>query len=168
MGKVNEGVRIEQLPPERWQDYKELRLEALRTDPDAFGATYESNLQRPDEWWKGIMEAALHDPKRALFFAIEDERLVGMGGAYPEENPAYVDVVGMYVTPGRRGQGIARALLRAVVDKVEAEEVRLCVNADQIAAVRLYESFGFVTIAETLLTRADGTPYIQLYMALRE
>jgi GNAT superfamily N-acetyltransferase len=160
-------MRIVKLPPERWREYKDLRLEALRTDPDAFGATYESNLRRPDEWWIGHLEVAQQDPNRNVLFAEERQRLIGLAGAYPEEEPGCVDVTSMFVTPSERGKGIGRALLHAVVSEIEASEIRLCVNAAFPAAVRLYESYGFVTISETLVTRSDGTTYPQLYMALR-
>jgi len=162
-----QAPRIEHLPPERWRDYKALRLEALRTNPDAFGARYESAIERPDDWWIGHLEAVSNHPNRTIFFATFEDRLVGMAGAYPEEDPRNVNIVGMYVTPSWRGRGVGRALLQAVVDRVQAEEVRLCVNGDQEGAVKLYESFGFVTISETPLTRPDGTPYVELYMALR-
>jgi ribosomal protein S18 acetylase RimI-like enzyme len=144
---------------------KELRLEALRNDPGAFGSTYEGTLQRPDNWWKERLEAAELDPSRTMLFAEEEGRLVGMAGAYPEEDLQNVDIVSMYVSPAFRRRGIARELLDRVIAKQEGN-VCLCVNQDQVAARKLYESYGFVTIAETNLTRPDGSEYVQLYMRL--
>jgi GNAT superfamily N-acetyltransferase len=161
-------LRIERLSPERWQEYKDLRLEALRTDPDAFGATYENSVQRPDEYWIGHLEVAQRDPNRVIFFASLEDRLVGMGGAYPEEDPANVNIVGMFVSPAWRRRGVGLALIKAIVDEVQAEQVRLCVFDSQANAVELYRNFGFATIAETPLTRADGSECTQLYMALRK
>lgn len=138
----------------------------MRGDPGAFGADYEATAQRPDAWWISCLEAALTDPSRTLWFAEEDGRLIGMAGAYPEQDPANVDVTSMYVVPSERGKGIGRALLGAVVGEQTGKEVRLCVNGDQTRAVRLYERFGFVALAETPLTRENGEPYVQLYMRL--
>jgi ribosomal protein S18 acetylase RimI-like enzyme len=160
-------MRILKLPPARWQEYRAIRLEALRTDPDAFGATLESTLQRPDEWWQKVLETALVDPNKTALFAELDGSIVGMAGAYPEEEAGCVDVTGMFVRPSERGKGIGRALLQAVVDEVSAERVRLCVNASMPAAVGLYKRSGFVTLSESMGTRADGSEFPQLFMELR-
>lgn len=159
-------MRILKLPPENWRDYREIRLEALRTDPDAFGATLESTLARPDSWWQGVLETAMVDPNKTAIFAEVDGQLIGMAGAYPEEEPGCVDVTGMFVKPSHRGKGVGRALLQAVVDEVSAERVRLCVNASLPAALALYHSFGFVTMSESIGTRSDGTEFPQLFMEL--
>ena len=45
-------IEIKQLPPERWQDYQKLRLEALKADPIAFGSSYEEEISRPEEFWR--------------------------------------------------------------------------------------------------------------------
>lgn len=140
-------MRIGKLLPERWREYRDIRLEALRTDPDAFGATHDDTLRRPDAWWIGHLRTAQHDPNKTLIFAFQDDQVIGLAGAYPESDPSFVDITSMFVAPAHRGKGIGRALLKAVVDEVTAEEVRLCVNSDQPAAVMLYRSFGFVTLS---------------------
>ena len=155
------------MPPERWPEYRAIRLEALRTDPDAFGATLEATLQRPDEWWSTVLQAAENDPNKTIVFAEIEGDLVGMAGAYPEEEEGCVDVVGMFVRPDQRGKGVGRALLQAVVDEVQSETVRLCVNASIPAAVALYRSFGFETLSECIGTRSDGSTFPQIFMELR-
>jgi hypothetical protein len=42
-------VRVIELPPDRWREYRALRLAALRSDPIAFGSTYEESIAYPDE-----------------------------------------------------------------------------------------------------------------------
>ncbi len=37
------------LSPERWKEYADLRLEALKNDPLAFGSSYEEELQLREE-----------------------------------------------------------------------------------------------------------------------
>jgi GNAT superfamily N-acetyltransferase len=160
-------MRIFKLPPDRWPEYRAIRLEALRTDPDAFGATLEATVQRPDEWWPSVLQTAQTDPDKTIVFAEEEGVLVGMAGAYPEEEEGCVDVVGMFVRPDERGKGIGRALLQAVVDEVQADTVRLCVNATMPAAVALYRNFGFEPISECVGTRSDGSTFPQIFMELR-
>lgn len=160
-------MQIVKLMPNRWEEYRDLRLEALRTDPDAFGATIEGTLARPEAWWRDVLSTALVNPNKTAVFAELDGRLIGMAGAYPEEAPGCVDITGMFVTPTQRGKGIGRRLLQAVTDEVTAETVRLYVNASMTAAVTLYERFGFVTFTTGPVVRADGSSFDQLGMELR-
>ena len=54
------------------------------------------------------------------------------------------------VLPGARGHGLARALLRELIDlarDLDAERMLLEVAADNVAAIGLYEAHGFETIA---------------------
>ena len=45
--------KIITLPPERWREAKQLRLEALLAEPSAFASSYEDELAFPDEVWIG-------------------------------------------------------------------------------------------------------------------
>lgn len=63
------------------------------------------------------------------------------------ESRSHVGVLGMGVLSDHRGFGVGRALLEAVLaDAVKAgiERVELDVLADNTAALKLYEAFGFV------------------------
>jgi len=44
-------VQVGRLAPERWREYKELRLEALEADPTAFGSSAEDEAQLSDAEW---------------------------------------------------------------------------------------------------------------------
>ena len=59
----------------------------------------------------------------------------------------------LYVAPGRRGQGIGRALLEAALEVAResgAEHIDLTTSTDDTAALGLYESSGF--------TNREGRP----------
>ena len=59
------------------QLYKELRLRALREEPQAFGSSYEANVNKPDSYWV----ERLNDVKSGngwLVFAEINDKLVGM------------------------------------------------------------------------------------------
>lgn len=43
-------IQVVTLQPSKWQEYKNLRLLALKEEPQAFGSTYEENAKRPDEY----------------------------------------------------------------------------------------------------------------------
>jgi GNAT superfamily N-acetyltransferase len=59
----------------------------------------------------------------------------------------------LYVVPGRRGQGLGRALMRAVIELARregADRIELGTGEDDVAARALYESLGF--------SNREGTP----------
>ena len=154
-----------------WEAYRALRLEALREEPQAFGASYEENLQRPDSYWQGRLAEAVEGRTNWMLFACQQDRLVGMVGAYQSEamlsqNIAFV--VAVYVTASARGQGISRHLMLQLLDLLKQTtpicRVRLTVNVVQTAAVRLYQRLGFETLCSENGRLGDGRYYDEYIM----
>ena len=144
---------IIELPPERWREAKRLRLEALRTEPTAFASSYADENAFGDEVWIGRLSTAFKRDGNMTFFAEVDGALVGMAGATWSSKAKLrhvAEVYGVYVSPGRRGRGIASALLTKLLAELESlgqiEKVKLTVNSESEAAVRLYEKLGFETV----------------------
>jgi GNAT superfamily N-acetyltransferase len=94
-----------------------------------------------------------------------DETAVLLGGAGPDGlavlrfRPALWTealecyLAELYVVPGRRGQGLGRALMRAVIELARregADRIELGTGEDDVAARALYESLGF--------SNREGTP----------
>lgn len=93
-----------------------------------------------------VGERALRDgPQRLPLVAVEDGRVVGYAaGELQPDGTGYLDYLG--VEPGRRGGGIGRTLVLAVLDVLAERgvaELHLTVRADNPAARRLYEAIGF-------------------------
>lgn len=139
---------IRQLTPDDAAAFKALRLAGLREHPESFGATYERELQQSlDEVAKRLAPG----PDRAVFAAEVDGALAGLIGIYREASLKQSHkggIWGMYVDPAHRGRGIAAALLqRALAFAAERAGwwlVKLSANAANTAAIKLYESHGFV------------------------
>jgi RimJ/RimL family protein N-acetyltransferase len=89
------------------------------------------------------------DDTRQLFIACEDERLIGYHFCKidPETESGYIDFIG--VEGSARGRGTGADLLASGLDWMLSapmmRKIDLTVNADNAAALRLYEKFGFVT-----------------------
>ncbi len=71
---------IRHATPADVDSFRELRLEALKNHPTAFGADYEESLARPDEHWRERLN--MDKDKEALFFAESDGQLIGMTGIF--------------------------------------------------------------------------------------
>jgi ribosomal protein S18 acetylase RimI-like enzyme len=157
-------ILIVRLKPEKWQLYKQLRLESLLNDPQAFGPTYASTLQNPDSFWQGRLQDAQVGERSWLLFAREGDRLVGMIGAFREAGGEAggetAHIVSVYVSPDRRGQGIGRALMEAILAEVSQQagirKAVLGVTQTQAAAVALYKRFGFQVVGEKSGVMSDG------------
>lgn len=145
-------MKIYKLTPADWQIYKELRLEALKNDSEAFGSSYEESVSKTDEEWRKKLE----NPKDHIFVARDGENYVGMAAAYKEQGKKMSHIAyvwGVYVRDAYRGQKIGKQLMRAVLAELRAnseiKKINLNVNTKQLPAVKMYESLGF-QIAGTL------------------
>jgi ribosomal protein S18 acetylase RimI-like enzyme len=156
------------LPPEQWQPYKEIRLEALKMEPQAFGSSYTTMLQQPDTFWQGrLAEAALRNGNW-LLFARENDRIIGMIGAFANLEQNTVSVISVYVTPQARGKGVSKALMRAILEEISQlkrfQSVSLTVNKIQAPALHLYQHFGFKITREEDALMGDGNTYTEYHM----
>ncbi len=79
-------VRIIQLPPEQWPRYRELRLESLREEPQAFGSSFEDMEQRPEAFWQGRLSDAMQGEKSWLLFAQHGHQKLGVEEQDRDEN----------------------------------------------------------------------------------
>ena len=125
-----------------------LRLRALRDNPEAFGSTYEETLQRGKESYR----QRLQQPHTETFYlgAFEEESLVGMVGFFREnglkgQHKGYI--ISMFVAPEQRGRGVGKALVTEAIAQARTipgvEQLHLAVVTTNTAARQLYRSLGF-------------------------
>jgi len=135
-------INVKQLPPDRWKDYRSLRLEALRSDPLAFGSSYEEEEGLAEDEWKRRINNAL--------FALSKDKPVGMivyVVNHKIKTQHFANIFGTYVKKEYRGKGIGKKLIESAIDNIQenvnVSKIELTVNPEQKAAVRLYEKCGF-------------------------
>ena len=150
-----EGISIVTLELPRWREYREIRLDALQTDPQAFLSTYARESAWPEEKWISRLQETYGSGSWMLFAQNREQKLLGMIGGYRDADDLKthrVQVWGVYVKPEHRGKGIAKSLMVGLLDKFalepDIEEVILEVNTDQKSAQKLYERFDF-TVTKT-------------------
>lgn len=83
-----------------------------------------------------------------VYYAIENENVVGWCDVFPESNPRqnHRGALGMGLLPEYRGKGLGSKLLAAVLaqaQKFGLEKVELHVYTSNSAAIALYKKFGF-------------------------
>ncbi len=163
-------LTITALPPTRWPEAKQLRLDALQAEPSAFASSYEDELAFSDDVWLARLNTAYARDGNLTFFAEVEGVLVGMAGAHWSSKAKLrhvAEVYGVYVRPDRRGRGIASALMRRLLDALRAmqqiEKVNLTVNATSEPAVALYSGLGFAIVGTARRELKVGGCYYDLH-----
>lgn len=156
-------VKIQRLPPDQWEEYKNIRLEALKREPQAFMSPYSKELAYPDEKWKQRLTNVGNGKNWILFARNSSGKIVGMIGGYRDDNAMQnhsAEIWGVYVNSDMRGKGIAKALMAGIIGEFEKDpdvySATLEVNTDQESAKKLYESFGFNITTSRQLVLGDG------------
>lgn len=106
------AVRFVEVGPDDWTTWFEIRLRALADAPSAFGSTYPETSRMTEEQVRARL-----DHERAVgldVLALVNDRPVGMAGGFGDR-PGWLRVVGMWVEPAHRGNGLAGVLLEHVV-----------------------------------------------------
>jgi len=121
--------------------YRELRLLALQSHPEAFGASFEEE--------SALSESAFAErlASGAVFGAWSGFQLIGCAGLAGREKTKLrhkAVLWGMFVRPEARGCGLGKRLLDEAIAHARPcfEEVLLTVVEGNAAALRLYVSAG--------------------------
>ena len=141
-------MSIRALEPADLEEYRALMPEAFEVDADAFTSTRQEREQKAPAWWLSRMDHP-HGLGRA-FGAFQSGQMVGtVAVEYSDRFKARHKghVVGMYVRHAQRGQGLAQALLAAVVADARARPpismLTLTCTQGNERAQHLYASAGF-------------------------
>lgn len=131
--------------------YRELRLEALRESPEAFGTTLAEALARDGQSWTDQADGSASGTDRATFVAVASDRLAGLAALYRDAgDPGMGELIQMWVAPEWRGGPVAGELLGAIFrwagengfSRVSAE-----VMAGNARALGFYRKCGFTGTA---------------------
>ncbi len=152
-----------------------LRLRALRDNPESFGASYEEILER------GIAGVVQGFRKRGVegedvtFGAFDGGTLIGIAGLRREEEAKKRHkgaIWGMYVPHEMRGKGIGKALLQAAITHARSlsglEQINLSVVLINKEARHLFIAQGFETFGlERRALKLHDHYFDQEHMTLR-
>jgi ribosomal protein S18 acetylase RimI-like enzyme len=150
--QTENAVIVRRIRSGDWDSLRALRLAALKDAPLAFGSTFaRENESAPLKWKNWALRGAAGNHETIYVAVNEPGQLVGMIGAYPEEERSHI--WGMWVHPEYRGRGIGGELLDILLSWLtsvrRAGDILLEVNAAQEPAVGLYRRHGFVLTGRT-------------------
>lgn len=117
----------------------EVNNRAFRNHSEQGGWSFETLRKREEQSW--------FDPEGLLLYE-QNSRLAGFcwTKVHADQEPALGEIYVVAVDPAFQGQGLGRSLTVAGLDHLSATELQvamLYVDADNTAALRLYEALGF-------------------------
>jgi ribosomal protein S18 acetylase RimI-like enzyme len=143
------------------ESFQALRLYGLRTVPEAFGSSYEEEVDRSVEEVRQRLEAR----PNAVFGAFVDGKLVGVAGfavntTLKERHKG--SLWGVFVDPEWRGHDLGKRLTQGVIDYacLHVDTLNAIVTAANVSARTLYLGLGFAVYGfEKDSLRVDGQSY---------
>jgi RimJ/RimL family protein N-acetyltransferase len=170
--KQEQGATVADIPPLQIRRletsdaalYRDIRLEALKRNPEAFGSTFERENAQPLSWFEAVVVRA------DIFGAFLDGALEGIAGYAAQEGAKRTHKAllwGMYVRAAGRNASLGKRLVAAVLDhaRERTELVQLTVVSENEAARRLYGAMGFVEYGyEKRSLKHDGRYYDEVLM----
>lgn len=142
MTEKNSLLVIRQLKQNDWQAWKNIRLRALKEEPQSFYSSYEEEILQNDEKFKN--DLAAHD----IFGAWLEDELVGCAGFFVHnllKAKHKGSLYSMFVSKDVRGKKIGEKILKAIIDhaKTKVLQLHLMVVVSNEAAIKLYLKYGF-------------------------
>lgn len=157
----------------RWQEYRDLRLLALKEEPQAFGSVYKIELGQSDSKWQNRLKDYQEGNQQWMVFARLDNELVGMVGAWQsseDANNMQANLMATFVVLNQRGRGIGTKMLNILIDEIKRSKrvsvLKLEVNPEKESAVKLYEKAGFQKTGEKQMVLGDGEAHLVYEMEM--
>lgn len=143
-------MEIRHLKVDEWEQYRDIRLEFLKTEPQATSFSYEEEVLKNEEQWQEDLKELFEEQSAVFWIAEENGEFKGIVGGITDSGPKQrhiAIVISMYVDREFRGRGIGKKLLGSLLEELESNprfvKINLDVTTTQESAVKLYESFGF-------------------------
>lgn len=138
-------VETRWLTPDDWKIYRDLRLEAIKEEPYAFGTSFGEEKDHPEKIWRERVENTLF-----AFYGGQPVGLIGHIRQARIKQRHIVHIVGFFVKDEFKGLGIGEMLLRDLIEKIstypDVTKISLGVVSTQKRAMKLYRKYGFEVV----------------------
>lgn len=151
---------VRKLTKDDWQDYKTLRLEAVRLHAANYGLSYRDEAVKTDEQWRETVCADTHQ----CFGLFDGAQMVGIGAVFTdrEDNSGQTAFLAAgYIRLAYRGKGYSRLLyehrMQWAIDSGRFKRVLVGHREGNEASRRANQRFGFEYLGAQEQTFGDGS-----------
>lgn len=142
--------------------YAVLRLDALRTEPAAFGSSHDTEAAFTAAQW----EVRVAPPGGACFGVDSPDGLVATGAVITDgDHPDARVLVAMWTDPAHRGLGHGRRIVEAAIAFARgagATRITCSVTVGNDTAEKLYASCGFARTGVVETRPSDGLTHAHM------
>jgi GNAT superfamily N-acetyltransferase len=154
-------IEVRALAPDQWSLIREVRLRSLADAPGAFTSSYEREAAFDEATWRSRAVSC------QWFVAFDADQPIGIAGGMDgwSIDSSERELVGMWVAPDRRGQGVAALLLGAVVGWARSQgatDLTLGVRQGNEGARAAYLKMGLELAGKTVVASGDPTIFIEV------
>lgn len=167
--KNDSSFEIIKLPIERWQEYKQFRIESTQEIDRPGIESAEEIMAKKDQEWKDFLAKADEEKQFVVFFAQANNKLVGIAGAELGQL-AHIKhrafLFSIHVLPEYRKYEIGRMLVETLLAHLKDKGVVTVLGITMSEkGMNLYKEYGFkfMGIYEKSMY-ANGTYYDGYYM----
>ena len=100
----------------------------------------------PESWSETAFEEELENPAATVFVALSGDEVIGIGGVQRVLDEAYITNIATHKNFRKKGAG--SKILDTIINHCKKEKcsfVSLEVRVSNVAAIKLYEKYGFVS-----------------------
>ncbi len=106
-------ITIRPFVPEDWEIFRDIRLQALRTNPTVYTGSYEESLARSPEEWRVMLAG----DAGCVFGLFDKTKVIGLTGIFAtRENPQNARLVMSFIQPDYRGRRLSELFYKARID----------------------------------------------------
>lgn len=157
-------MTIRKLTTNDFDEWKQVRLEAVKNQPESFGESYNNIVEQDSEWFKKSLANG------TTFAKIIEDNIAGLAGTFtmkPGNMKHRAVLFGLYVKPEHRGKKIAEALINHIIEYVKPYHTQLqaTVTTNNEVAIALYKKHGFeIYGTDSNVLLIDGSYYDEYLM----
>jgi len=153
------NISIRQISIDDWQEFREIRLKALQSDPKVFGSNYTRENNYSDQDWKEWLGAK----NQAIFFIYDDEKPIGMTGIYiPQDTVRKTTAVlwGSWLDSDYRRKGISDLMYKSRIDwakqQPDIRKIKVSHRESNLASKYANQKHGFRLVKKEDKVWHDG------------
>lgn len=127
----------------------------LSLEKSVSGKNIYSQMLEKNEW--------LEELQKSTVYLIKNGGIVVGSISYEIKNDDHAYISGLVIDPHFQNQGIAKEALSKVLEELrETKRIDLVTHPDNVAALKLYKSFGFIVESRKEDYYGDGEPRLVL------